>query len=62
MLSLIFEYFVGFNVTIPYKEVAMKYCQPDEIASEIGCVNTLLNKGDKVLSLGENHGGHVTCS
>ena len=41
--------FEGINVTIPYKEVAMKYCQPDEIASDIGCVNTLLNKGDKVL-------------
>lgn len=41
--------FEGINVTIPYKEVAMKYCKPDEIASDIGCVNTLLNLGDKVL-------------
>ncbi len=41
--------FEGINVTIPYKEVAMKHCQPDEIATDIGCVNTLLNMGDKVL-------------
>lgn len=41
--------FEGINVTIPYKEVAMKYCKPDEIASDIGCVNTLLKKSDGVL-------------
>lgn len=41
--------FEGINVTIPYKEVAMKYCEPDEIASDIGCVNTLLKTSDKVL-------------
>lgn len=41
--------FEGINVTIPYKEVAMKYCVPDEIASDIGCVNTLLKKENKVL-------------
>lgn len=41
--------FDGINVTIPYKEVAMKHCKPDEIATDIGCVNTLLNKGDEIL-------------
>lgn len=41
--------FEGINVTIPYKEVAMKYCEPDEIASDIGCVNTLLKMPEKVL-------------
>lgn len=41
--------FEGINVTIPYKEVAMKYCKPDEIANDIGCVNTLLKKNGKVL-------------
>ena len=40
--------FDGINVTIPYKEVAMKYCTPDEISSEIGCVNTLFKKNGKV--------------
>ena len=40
--------FDGINVTIPYKEVAMRYCEPDETATEIGCVNTLLKKDGKV--------------
>jgi len=40
--------FDGINVTIPYKEVAMNYCEPDEIAREIGCVNTLVRKENKV--------------
>ena len=40
--------FDGINVTIPYKETAMRYCIPDEIASEIGCVNTLFKKNGKV--------------
>lgn len=34
--------FAGVNVTIPYKEVALKYCTPDEMAKAIGCVNTLV--------------------
>ena len=34
--------FAGVNVTIPYKEVAIKYCAPDEMAEAIGCVNTLV--------------------
>lgn len=40
--------FDGINVTIPYKEVAMRYCIPDEISSEIGCVNTLYKKDGKI--------------
>ena len=40
--------FEGINVTIPYKETAMKYCIPDEIASDIGCVNTLHKVNGKV--------------
>lgn len=35
--------FAGVNVTIPYKEKAMAYCTPDENATAIGCVNTLVN-------------------
>ena len=34
--------FGGINVTIPYKEVAIRYCRPDENAAKIGCVNTLV--------------------
>ena len=33
--------FDGINVTIPYKETAMAYCENDEISADIGCVNTL---------------------
>ena len=40
--------FDGINVTIPYKEIAMRYCEPDAIAKDIGCVNTLLKKQGKV--------------
>ena len=40
--------FKGINVTIPYKETAMKYCIPDDTAKEIGCVNTLVNRNGKV--------------
>ena len=45
--------FAGVNVTIPYKEVAIKYCTPDEMAEAIGCVNTLVcteaSSGRKVM-------------
>lgn len=37
--------FRGINVTIPYKEMAKAYCQPDEAAQKIGCVNTIVNRG-----------------
>ena len=36
--------FDGINVTIPYKETAMAFCENDEISSDIGCVNTLHKK------------------
>lgn len=39
--------FSAVNVTIPYKETAMAYCEPDETAAAIGCVNTLV-KSDRV--------------
>ncbi len=38
--------FEGANVTIPYKENAMRYCTSDGIAKRIGCVNTLVNTSD----------------
>ncbi len=38
--------FTGVNVTIPYKQAAMAYCAKlDETAREIGCVNTVINRG-----------------
>lgn len=38
--------FNGANVTIPYKETAMKHCIPDETSKAIGCVNTLVKDAD----------------
>ncbi len=40
--------FDGVNVTIPYKETAMKYCIPDGNAKTIGCVNTLVRTPEGV--------------
>ena len=40
--------FDGVNVTIPYKETAMKYCMPDANAKTIGCVNTLVRTPEGV--------------
>lgn len=36
--------FTAANVTIPYKEVALRHCIPSEAAAKIGCVNTLVNR------------------
>ncbi len=36
--------FKGINVTIPYKEEVMKYCNVSKEACEIGCVNTIVNR------------------
>lgn len=36
--------FEGINVTIPYKETAMRFCEPSETALAIGCVNTLIKR------------------
>ena len=44
----------GFNVTIPYKEEVMKYCDIiSDRAKEIGCVNTVFKK-DSGEVLGDN--------
>jgi shikimate dehydrogenase len=32
----------GLNVTIPHKEAALALCRPDELAQEVGAVNTLI--------------------
>lgn len=40
--------FEGINVTIPYKEIALKHCIADERAAQIGCVNTLVNRGGTI--------------
>ena len=40
--------FRGINVTIPYKEIAMAHCEPDDDAREIGCVNAIVNEGGRL--------------
>ena len=40
--------FRGVNVTIPHKEAVLKLCAPDELATRVGAVNTLVfDGGDK---------------
>ena len=41
--------FDGANVTIPYKETAMRHCIPDDNAKKIGCVNTLVRTGEGLM-------------
>ncbi|VUT23877.1 MAG: Shikimate dehydrogenase [Candidatus Methanolliviera sp. GoM_oil] len=36
--------FSGLNVTVPHKEKALKYVEPDELAGEVGAVNTIYFK------------------
>ncbi|MGF6376678.1 shikimate dehydrogenase [Clostridiales Family XIII bacterium PM5-7] len=44
----------GFNVTIPYKQAVMDFCDElSEQAQRIGCVNTLVRKADGTL-VGDN--------
>ena len=33
--------FIGLNVTLPFKQEAMGYCRPDELARAVGAVNTI---------------------
>ena len=41
--------FLAINVTIPYKEMIISYLSEiDEMAKEIGAVNTVVNKGGKL--------------
>jgi shikimate dehydrogenase len=40
--------FRGVNVTIPHKEAVLKLCTPDELATRVGAVNTLVFEGGNV--------------
>lgn len=42
--------YVGCNITIPHKEVALKLSEPDERARAIGAANTLWLDGDRLRS------------
>lgn len=62
-LSSFFKHrnFKAINVTIPYKEISMKYLdEVDNLAKEIGAVNTIVNRNGKLIGyntdyLGFNH-------
>ncbi|MCL2694933.1 MAG: hypothetical protein FWE69_01255 [Clostridiales bacterium] len=40
--------FCGINVTIPYKQAVIPYCELSETAARVGSVNTLVNRGGKL--------------
>lgn len=50
--------FRGINVTIPYKELSIKYLdQVDPLAREIGAVNTIVNKGGELFGYNTDYLG-----
>ena len=50
--------FKGINVTIPYKEVSMKYLDEiDELAKEIGAVNTIVNRNGRLIGYNTDYLG-----
>ena len=38
----------GLNVTIPFKQAVLEFCEPDDLATRIGAVNTLDFGGEEV--------------
>ncbi|MDY3902737.1 shikimate kinase [Peptoniphilus sp.] len=50
--------FIGINVTIPYKEISMKYLNyVDDLAREIGAVNTIVNRAGKLIGYNTDYFG-----
>lgn len=50
--------FKGINVTIPYKEVSMSYLDEiDELAKEIGAVNTIVNRDGRLIGYNTDYLG-----
>ena len=50
--------FMGINVTIPYKELSIKYLdQVDPLAREIGAVNTIVNKDGELFGYNTDYLG-----
>ena len=53
--------FDGVNVTIPYKQTVMPYCaEIDAAAQKIGCVNTVVNRGGKLIGYNTDYYGFRT--
>jgi shikimate dehydrogenase len=52
--------FIGGNVTVPYKELALMLCdEVDDIAREVGAVNTLYYVGEKLCGTNTDVAGFV---
>ena len=49
--------FKAINVTIPYKETVIPFCQVDETAKAIGAVNTIVNKNGALFGYNTDHLG-----
>ena len=50
--------FLGINVTIPYKQAVMPYLdETDALAREIGAVNTIVNRGGKLMGFNTDFTG-----
>lgn len=50
--------FLGLNITMPYKEVVIKYLdETDEIVKRIGAVNTVINKDNKLYGYNTDYYG-----
>lgn len=49
--------FEAINVTIPYKETVIPYCEVDETAATIGAVNTIVKKDGKLYGYNTDHLG-----
>ena len=52
--------FQGINVTIPYKEVVIPYLDEiDESAKKIGAVNTIINRGGRLIGYNTDYFGFI---
>ncbi len=50
--------FKAINVTIPYKQLVIPYCdEVDPLAAEIGAVNTIVNRGGKLCGYNTDYNG-----
>ncbi len=52
--------FKGINVTIPYKETVMKYCNLSSQAEKIGAVNTIVNRSGCLYGYNTDYFGFLT--
>ena len=51
--------FVGINITIPYKEKVLEYCELSPIAKKIGAINTIVNRDGKLYGYNTDYFGFL---